>query len=105
VEKEYQVRVTGCVSRALPLLSKDMVIDGERMLAAKVRVLHRSDESTLLSFTIAQGKNRQVRRMCKAAGLTVHRLRRVREGSLCLGDLAPGAWRWLTPQETALLWE
>lgn len=99
VEKEYQVRVTGPVRAALPLLRQDMIIDGERFLGAKVRTLRQSEESTLLSITISQGKNRQVRRMCRAAGLTVHRLRRVREGSLRLGDLPPGRWRWLTEAE------
>ena len=42
--------------------------------------------------------------MCKAAGLTVHRLRRVREGGIHLGDDLPsGAWRWLTEEEMELL--
>ena len=52
---------------------------------------------------IHQGKNRQVRRMCAAAGLKVERLRRVREGALLLGGLRPGQWRFLTEQEKAAL--
>ena len=56
-----------------------------------------------LSITIHQGKNRQVRRMCAAAGLTVKRLRRVREGALRLGGLRPGQWRFLTEEERAIL--
>ena len=54
-------------------------------------------------MVIHEGKNRQVRRMCALAGLTVHRLRRVREGTLSLGSLPIGAWRWLTPRERAEL--
>lgn len=99
VEKEYHVRVTGPVERAIPLLRQPMTVDGERFQGGKVHVLHRGGESSLLSIVIAQGKNRQVRRMCKAAGLTVHRLRRVREGNLSLGDLPCGSWRWLTEAE------
>ena len=103
VEKEYQVRVTGPVGRAVPLLQKPMTIDGEDFAPARVQVLGRGEGSTLLSVTIHQGKNRQVRRMCAAAGLTVHRLRRVREGGLSLGDLPAGKWRWLSETELEAL--
>lgn len=104
VEKEYHVRVTGDVEQALPMLRRDMTVDGVRYLAARVKVLpSEAQGSTLLSVTIHQGKNRQVRKMCAACGLTVHRLRRVREGSLRLGDLQPGKWRYLTAAETAKL--
>ena len=105
VEKEYQVRVTGPVNQALPRLRRPMDIDGERFLPARVRVLQEAEHSTLLSMTITQGKNRQIRRMCAAAGLTVHRLRRVREGTLTLGDLPCGQWRWLSEAEVAQLRE
>ncbi|MBQ9165469.1 MAG: rRNA pseudouridine synthase [Oscillospiraceae bacterium] len=103
VEKEYQVRVTGPVDAAVPKLRLPMTVDGDRFNGAKVRTLGKNGDSTLLSVTISQGKNRQVRRMCKAAGLTVHRLRRVREGSVRLGDLPSGSWRWLTAEELAEL--
>ena len=99
VEKEYQVRVTGPIQRALPLLRQSMELDGEWVRGAQVHVIQEKADSTLLSFVITQGKNRQVRRMCKAAGLTVHRLRRVREGTIRLGDLPSGKWRWLTEEE------
>lgn len=103
VEKEYQVRVTGPVDAAVPKLRLPMTVDGDRFNGAKVRTLGKNGDSTLLSVTISQGKNRQVRRMCKAVGLTVHRLRRVREGSVRLGDLPSGSWRWLTAEELAAL--
>ena len=57
----------------------------------------------VLAVTIHEGRNRQVRRMCAACGLTVTRLRRVREHTLELGDLPPGAWRHLTAEEVAAL--
>ena len=53
----------------------------------------------MLAVTIHEGKNRQVRRMCAACGLTVERLRRVQEHSLELGSLPPGKWRRLTEAE------
>ena len=100
IEKEYLVWVTGNVEKALPLLSAPMELDGERLLPAAVRRGKSTGSVTQLSVTIHQGKNRQVRRMCAAAGLSVLRLKRIREGGLLLDrTLAPGAWRRLTEAE------
>lgn len=99
VEKEYRVWVTGDVKAGLPVLSSPMQLDGVQLRPAKVRVTGRNPGSTCLNVVIHEGKKRQVRRMCKAAGLTVVRLRRVREGSLLLGDLKKGQWRYLTEEE------
>jgi 23S rRNA pseudouridine2605 synthase len=52
-----------------------------------------------LTVTITEGKKHQVRNMCKAKGLTVTRLIRVREGEILLGGLKPGCWRHLTEKE------
>ena len=53
----------------------------------------------VLEVVIHEGRNRQVRRMCEAAELKVTRLKRVADGCLRLGDLAPGKWRELTDEE------
>ena len=104
VEKEYLVWVTGDVDRALPVLSGPMELDGEPLAPAQVRRGRTSGGVSQLSIIIHQGKNRQVRRMCAQAGLTVKRLKRVREGQVTLDRaLAPGAWRRLTEAELALL--
>lgn len=100
VEKEYLVWVTGDVKKAVPVLSAPMELDGERVDGAKVRRGRVSGGVSQLSVVIHQGKNRQVRRMCARAGLTVLRLKRIREGGLLLDrSLEPGAWRELTQQE------
>ena len=52
-----------------------------------------------LEITIREGRNRQIRRMAEAAGLTVTRLKRIAEGPIRLGDLKPGQWRELTEAE------
>ena len=101
VEKEYQVWVRGDVERALPILSAPVMDGGETLIADRVE---RMGENAL-TVVIHQGKNRQVRRMCAAAGLKVERLRRVREGGLLLGGLRPGRWRPLTQAELRALWE
>ena len=104
VEKEYLVWVTGDVAKALPLLSAPMELDGEVLSAARVCRGRTSGGVSQLSVTIRQGKNRQVRRMCAQAGLTVLRLKRIREGNLLLDrTLAPGKWRSLTQQELICL--
>lgn len=100
VEKEYLVWVTGNVEKALPILSSPMELDGDRLAPAKVRRGRDSGGVHQLSITIHQGKNRQVRRMCAQAGLSVLRLKRIREGALLLDrNLKPGQWRNLTQQE------
>lgn len=102
VEKEYLVWVTGDVGKGLPILRAPMTLDGDRLAPAKVRQGRTNGEVTQLSIVIHQGKNRQVRRMCAQAGLTVLRLKRVREGVLWLDrELAPGKYRKLTPEEVA----
>ena len=99
VEKEYRVRVSGDMDRALAVLSAPVYDSGEELTADRVE---RRGEHELV-VVIHQGKNRQVRRMCAAAGLEVERLRRVREGALLLGALEPGRWRYLTRREKAVL--
>ena len=91
--------VRGDVDRALPILSAPVVDGGETLTADRVE---RTGENTL-TVVIHQGKNRQVRRMCAAAGLKVERLRRVREGKVLLGGLRPGEWRRLTLEEIDFL--
>ena len=103
-EKEYHVTVSGSLpgcDRRLEALTA--LEDGTPIAPAQVRVLRRNGETWVLSVTICQGLNRQIRRMCAQAGLTVRRLRRVREGSLLLGNLPPGKWRSLTAAEVAAL--
>ena len=101
VEKEYRVWVQGDMERALPILAAPVFDDGEELTADRVE---RTGENTL-TVVIHQGKNRQVRRMCAAAGLKVERLRRVREGNIHLGGLELGKWRSLTAAEIAVLQE
>ncbi|MBO5340988.1 MAG: rRNA pseudouridine synthase [Oscillospiraceae bacterium] len=104
VEKEYLVWVMGDIKKGLPILSGPMELDGGRLAPAQVRRGRTSGGVTQLSVTIHQGKNRQVRRMCAKAGLTVLRLKRIREGALELDrTLKPGQWRVLTGAEVALL--
>ncbi len=104
MDKEYLVWVTGNADAAIPALQKPMILDGVILRPAKVRKIDgRTAGATLLSVTIHEGKNRQIRRMCEAAGLHVVRLRRIAVGKLKLGDLPSGKWRKLTGEEIAYI--
>lgn len=103
VEKTYHVSVYGPVAGAAARLSAITDLEGEAIRPARVEVLRQTARTAELSITIHEGKNRQIRRMCAACGLTVKRLRRVREHTLELGDLPVGKWRYLTAEETAAL--
>ena len=103
VDKVYHVTVRGDLERGLPILREIAVLDGVRTRPAGVRVLRENPYGTVLEITIHEGRNRQIRRLCEAAELTVTRLCRVAVGEIRLGDLAPGKWRRLTPQELSYL--
>ena len=101
INKTYRVSVYGPVEGAAENLAAITDLDGERIRPAEVRVLKKTSQTAELSITIHEGKNRQIRRMCAACGLTVKRLRRVQEHTLSLGDLPVGQWRYLTEQEVS----
>ena len=103
VEKIYEVWVSGYQSGGEEKLSRPIVLDGYRIRPPKVVLLSTNEEKAKFRVTIHEGRNRQIRRMCEAAGMRCTRLRRIQEGSLRLGDLPCGAWRYLTPEEIAEL--
>lgn len=103
VEKTYHVTVWGAVAGAAERLAAIRDLEGEPIRPAGVALLRRTGETAELAVTIHEGKNRQIRRMCAACGLTVKRLRRVREHTLELGELPTGMWRYLTAAEVAAL--
>ena len=103
VEKTYDTWVVGYAPGAEARLKTPIVLDGYRIRPPKVTLLKADGDRAMLRITIHEGRNRQVRRMCQAAGMTVTRLRRISEGKLRLGDLPLGKWRYLTAEEVKLL--
>ena len=99
IDKEYLVRVDRWDEQVLTKLRGEITLHGQRLAPAAVKLLRVEGGSALLSITIHEGKNRQVRRMCQFAGARVLRLKRIREGNLSLGDLKPGTWRYLKKEE------
>jgi 23S rRNA pseudouridine2605 synthase len=108
VPKTYHARVRGVPdAEALRALREGLPLDdGTLTRPARVRALGtaRGEEgSTWLELVLTEGKNRQVRRMCAAVGHEVLELVRVRIGRLEIGDIAPGEWRELSPDEVSAL--
>lgn len=99
VDKIYEVWVKGYSEMGLSTLRQPMEIDGYTIRTPKVKVLGVKGDGAHLEITIHEGRNRQVRRMCSHAGMTVTRLRRIGEGDLRLGNLEKGKWRYLTADE------
>ncbi len=96
VEKEYLVRVEGTLDeQGLKRLNHGLELDGERLKPARVSWQNEHQ----LRFVLRQGKKRQIRRMCEMVGLTVTGLKRVRTGSVPLGKLPVGKWRYLRGDE------
>ena len=104
LDKTYEVWVTGKAKpNALKLLETGVIIDGRKTAPAKADIIDASQHSAVLSITIHEGRNRQVRKMCQAVGFKVMGLKRVSEGGLILGNLPIGKWRHLNPNEVNLI--
>ncbi len=98
VLKEYEVEVTGRITNnAITQLRNGVRVESKKTLPA---VIERMGEGRL-RFVIREGRNRQVRRMCKAVNLEVVKLRRVAMGGLRLGNLKVGEWRELAGEEVS----
>ncbi len=103
VDKCYRVWVRGHTRQREEALKRPVSLDGYTIRPPGVRFLRKEGETACLEVVIHEGRNRQIRRMCGMAGMEVTRLQRVGEGPLRLGGLPLGAWRYLTPEELALL--
>ncbi len=100
VPKTYRVTVRPAINEEiLNHLMTGIMIDGKTTLPAQVKVLTQEPDRVVLEIVICEGRNRQIRKMCEAEGLTVARLKRTAVGPVKLGMLKQGAWRDLTPQE------
>ena len=104
VPKCYRVTVSqGVTDSQISQLCTGVEIDGRMTLPAQAEVLLREKERSVLEIVLFEGRNRQIRKMCEAVGLTVIRLKRVSIGGLRLGVLPAGSWRYLTWEELRAL--
>ena len=104
IDKIYRVTVGKFTEQGFAALRRPVQLDGYRIRAPKLRLINADTNGTaVLDITIHEGRNRQVRRMCAIAGMPVKRLIRIQEGSVVLGDLPSGKWRYLTENEISAL--
>ena len=100
VEKEYLVKVEpmregSFKDNGLELLRHGLSLDGLLLQPAKVSWANEDQ----LRFVLVEGRKRQIRRMCELVGLKVLALKRIRVGSVNLGPLPLGQWRYLRDDE------
>lgn len=98
--KTYIVRVRGNITMdAIYRLRTGVVLEDGLTAPAQVELLKADHENSVLRITITEGRNRQLRRMCKSVGHEVLRLTRIAIGPLTLTGLSSGKYRHLRPQE------
>jgi len=103
--KGYRVTVRGRVPDAvLKTMRSGMTLeDGEKLAPVLIDLKKYTDGKQILDMTLAQGVNRQIRRMFSESDITILKLRRTKQGPLNIGSLKPGKWRELTDRELAAL--
>jgi 23S rRNA pseudouridine2605 synthase len=100
IEKEYHVRVRGkVIDQQLKRLAEGVELEDGRTAPAVVNLVKSGEQNDWISVAIHEGRNRQVRRMCEAVSLSVVRLKRIRYGTLMLGTLRAGKFRYLSDTE------
>jgi len=104
IAKTYLATVEGRVKpETLHKFTRGLASGGEELRAARARLLSANNSSSVVELELAEGKNREVRRLFEAENLTVRRLQRVRIGPVKLGELPAGKWRTLTEPEVKSL--
>ena len=102
-QKVYEVEVNGDINTAVLNLKQPIEIDGHIVNAVDAVILNKTDIGGTLNITIAEGRNRQIRKMCAACGISIRSLKRISVGSVVLGSLKTGKWRHLTEEEVQSL--
>jgi 23S rRNA pseudouridine2605 synthase len=77
--------------------------EGEKLKAERAWLVTEGKAQSVVELELAEGKNREVRRLFESQGLKVKRLVRTQIGKIKLGELKPGRWRTLTQPEIKTL--
>jgi 23S rRNA pseudouridine2605 synthase len=100
VTKTYEVKVFGRVNEMILKKLRDGVHTSEGFLKPKsVRIIKYLQNKTWLEFRLQEGKNREIRRICEACGITIDKLRRVAIGNLSIEGIKPGQWEYINKSE------
>ena len=104
MKKVYAVTVKGKIeNEELDRLRAVRELDGERILPVGVELVSRNETSSVVQFTLSEGKNREIRRICESVGVYITKLKRISLGPIRLGDLKTGEYRELNSSELRAL--
>lgn len=104
IKKVYAVTLKGKVeNESLDRLRAVRELDGERIQPVGVELVSRSETFSVVKFTLSEGKNREIRRICEQVGVYITRLKRISLGPIRLGDLKAGEYRELNSTELRAL--
>lgn len=100
VTKRYIAIVEGVPNRwEMEKFRRGLVIDGKTTSEASIEIAKRYEDESILDISMHEGRNRQVKKMCEAINHPVKKLKRIGIGSLELGGLDLGNWRYLEDEE------
>jgi 23S rRNA pseudouridine2605 synthase len=106
IRKKYLVVIEGKIEPGATLRAvQGLYHEGQKLKAESARILRTSKSSTLVELELAEGKNREARRLFEAQGYTIIHLKRIQIGPIKLGELPRGKWRALTGVEIKSLLE
>jgi pseudouridine synthase len=104
IEKTYHADVAGRPpQKVIKKLRQGVKMEDGKTWPAEVRLIASNPDRSTLEITVHEGRKRQIKRMCKAVGHRVLKLRRVEFGGIGLGNLKPGQYRLLSDNEVAKL--
>ncbi|ERM91870.1 pseudouridine synthase [Caldanaerobacter subterraneus] len=104
IVKTYVAKIKGIPTKGeMERFENGLIIDGRKTAKAKIRILNVKNGTSVVEIQIHEGRNRQVKKMCKAIGHPVIALKRTKIGELELKGLKPGEWRYLTEDEIRYL--
>ena len=104
IKKVYAVTLKGKVeNEELDRLRAVKMLDGEKITPVGVELVSRNEQSSVVKFTLSEGKNREIRRICETVGVYITKLKRISLGPLRIGDMKPGEYRELTSSELKAL--
>jgi len=108
IPKKYLATVTAHLDdEAIEEIRRPFELDGYMLRPFDVEFVEykrvQKTDATVLRFTLYEGRNREIRKICAHHGLKLARLTRISIGDLNLAGLAPGKWRHLTEEEVEKL--
>lgn len=104
IQKIYTVTLKGKIeNEELDRLRAVRDLDGEKIAPFGLELVTRNEQNSVVKFTLSEGKNREIRRICEQVGVNIAKLKRVALGPLRLGNMKSGEYRELTSSELRAL--